>query len=532
MGKMVPAGLNELDLDGALLKERIISELLDISIVYLHIIAPERFATSLPPITQNWGGFVQLTTKKTELDRFRQKNQGNRILEFRKFIKSIEVTDKPPLYFLHILLPHIPWEYNPSGKRYNGNLTPGLITEQWDENGWMGTLSHQRHLLQVGAVDKMVGELTSHLKEKNIYDKAMIILTSDHGCSFQANTGRRTGDSIVESDLMPVPFILKVPNQSKGKIIDDNVESIDVLPTIADALNIDIPWQVDGRSMLDNSAPRTSKRFYMKNYKTKEKKCKLYTFTPDNKAKYVSLKNKLALFGSGSTKPNGLFTFGPHAELVGKRINELSIQDTFNYHPIQLTIPFNNIDLESDAILPSYISGEISGNTKKVIAEDIALAVSINGIIQSTTFTYRTNALSTVKFYFVVPEDSFRSGENEVKIFIIETSADGKIQLLKTNKIDCSLNASNTVNSNGQEIPITSDAIQGRIDRVDTTAKVIIVHGWAVDTKKSKLIDDVVLFVNGEKATSEKTTIKRAGVAKLFKNPNFKMSGYNLNFAR
>ena len=41
--------------------------------------------------------------------------QGNEPRQYYNFVKSIEGTDKPTFYFLHLLLPHQPWHYLPDG---------------------------------------------------------------------------------------------------------------------------------------------------------------------------------------------------------------------------------------------------------------------------------------------------------------------------------------------------------------------------------------------------------------------------------
>jgi hypothetical protein len=42
------------------------------------------------------------------------------------------------------------------------------------------------------------------------------------------------------------PLIVKAPGQTEGEVDDSNVETIDVLPTVADRLGFDLPWPTDG----------------------------------------------------------------------------------------------------------------------------------------------------------------------------------------------------------------------------------------------------------------------------------------------
>ena len=42
------------------------------------------------------------------------------------------------------------------------------------------------------------------------------------------------------------PLIVKAPGQTDARIDDSNMQTIDIVPTIADLVGVDIPWDVDG----------------------------------------------------------------------------------------------------------------------------------------------------------------------------------------------------------------------------------------------------------------------------------------------
>ena len=68
-------------------------------------------------------------------------------------------------------------------------------------------------------------------------------------------------------DILPVPLLVKLPHQDQGLISDRNVQVVDILPTIAEVLNVDLPWRVDGRSLLETSQPdRTELTVYDDNF--------------------------------------------------------------------------------------------------------------------------------------------------------------------------------------------------------------------------------------------------------------------------
>ena len=185
----------------------------------------------------------------------------NRAASFIRFVDSIDSTSKPTLYFLHTLLPHVPFCYLPSGKIYDMNSTlEGLTDERWNDDERAVNQAYQRHLLQVGFVDTLLGRLIARLKDIRLYDRSLIVIAADHGVSFCASDARRPITDTNYQDILPVPLFIKEPFQQEGIINDRNVETIDILPTIADILDITFPWRVDGHSMCDPSVPERQQK--------------------------------------------------------------------------------------------------------------------------------------------------------------------------------------------------------------------------------------------------------------------------------
>src|SRR5918995_3271908 len=137
-------------------------------------------------------------------------------------IRCTSTSDRPPadgikpearntLHFLHILLPHDPYLYLPSGTMYPGGNTEGLVDRIWVEDDQLPKLGYQRYLLQVGYVDTMIGELVARLKAAGLYDSALIVITADHGKSFRPGQPKRTLAEAVRSnaaDLLQVPLFM------------------------------------------------------------------------------------------------------------------------------------------------------------------------------------------------------------------------------------------------------------------------------------------------------------------------------------
>jgi arylsulfatase A-like enzyme len=99
-------------------------------------------------------------------------------------------------------------------------------------------------------VDAEIGRVLDHLKRSGDYENTLIVFTSDHG--------EMLGDHYLFGKFgyfdaaVHIPLILRVPGegQARGALVDRFTEAIDVMPTILDALGLEIPSQVDGRSLL------------------------------------------------------------------------------------------------------------------------------------------------------------------------------------------------------------------------------------------------------------------------------------------
>ncbi|WFE66299.1 sulfatase-like hydrolase/transferase [Micromonospora sp. WMMD714] len=182
----------------------------------------------------------------------------NQPARFTSFLAGLRPTDRPTLHFLHLLMPHPPWTYLPSGARYEA---PDDLPN--DGTGWV-ELAHARHLAQLRYTDRLLGETLRTLRAGGLYDRSLVVLTADHGVSFTRDWQGRGQDAIdhAAGEVAWVPMFVKEPGQRAGRVDDRNWEHVDLLPTIADAVHVRIPWRLDGRSAGQPPRERTEKYFY------------------------------------------------------------------------------------------------------------------------------------------------------------------------------------------------------------------------------------------------------------------------------
>jgi arylsulfatase A-like enzyme len=98
--------------------------------------------------------------------------------------------------------------------------------------------------------EKFIGPLIAALKEIGLYDRTMIIFTSDHGEEFFEHHGWGHGHSLYDESLK-VPLIIKFPeSRFKGKRILERVSLVDIFPTVLEETGIDHSHlDIDGQSL-------------------------------------------------------------------------------------------------------------------------------------------------------------------------------------------------------------------------------------------------------------------------------------------
>ena len=118
----------------------------------------------------------------------------------------------------------------------------------------------------VAYTDKCLGDMFAILKRFGLYDNSLIIVTSDHGEEFQEHDFLLHDNPYYYEELVRVPMIIKLPGtDTKGKVVNGLVESIDFMPSILDMLNVKDAPVTQGTSfmkIIDDSATRSKDFVY------------------------------------------------------------------------------------------------------------------------------------------------------------------------------------------------------------------------------------------------------------------------------
>jgi hypothetical protein len=402
-------------------KSRVKSLVSDVGVLYGHLIAPPSYEERLPTVATGWGNFAGGDAGG---ERSALRGLAN-VEEWRRFLASIGDSGQPRFDFLHILLPHGPWVLLPSCAsnllRKAARLAPAESARRgfWLEDEWLIEQSYQRLLAQMQCTDKLVGELIQRLKETEVWDKALVVLASDHGVSIRPGLHRRAVDPenpVNLSDIVFATLLVKRPGQDEGEIVDRHVQTVDIVPTIARTAGIPLPWHVDGRSLFDseNDRPRLNLLTIQGRITTE--------LAPVKRQRDASVRRQIGLFGAGRAAP-GIWGIGPHPELIGKPVASLPVTSASG---LTATISEDVLELlgnlpEGSDVLPTPVYGSLRGQGSE---ERQPLAVALNGTVAAVTWSVGGGSSA---YSALVRESAYRAGRNRAEVFLIDGGPAGLV---------------------------------------------------------------------------------------------------------
>jgi Sulfatase len=333
-----------------------------------------------------------------------------RLQRFERWLDTIRPRARPTFWMKHLLLPHRPWVYLPSGLR-TGN-TPGLrgpihgMNRQGvRQSRFLELHNYQRHLLQLQFTDSLVARLLHRLVARAMLEESLVVVVADHGYSFVrgAVEHRALGAANVHQ-IAPVPLFIKAPGQTQGRIDGAYASNLDVTPTIAELLHVPLGYQTAGRPVTD---PAVRQR----------RSAGLADVVGVPPATYLqrrfeAVRLRLRLFGEG---PKGLYDgIGPHHELVGRRARSLRAGRRTHCRAHFFGSGSLRHVRRAGGTLPAQIAGDVLGSRRGSTRN---VAVSVNGRIEAVGRSFRLHGDGTEHFSLMVPEGALHEGRNRVRLF-------------------------------------------------------------------------------------------------------------------
>ncbi len=130
--------------------------------------------------------------------------------------------------WMHLYDPHYP--YRP----------PAPYSEEYKDRPYDG---------EIAFADAQVGRLIGFLKNKGLYQDTIIVLSGDHGESLGEH-GEKTHGFFIYNATLHVPAIIHLPGGAPARTVPEMVSLADLMPTVLQALKMEVPSQVQGRNLL------------------------------------------------------------------------------------------------------------------------------------------------------------------------------------------------------------------------------------------------------------------------------------------
>jgi Sulfatase len=339
--------------------------------------------------------------------------------EVTRFLAGVAPSSIPTLHFMHVLLPHIPYRYLPSGRAYaNGQQLLGYRAGfRWSTNPWYVDHNYERYLLQLAYTDHVLGQVVARLKATGLWSGSLVVVTADHGVSFRPGGYRRYVTAENVGDIAPIPLFVKLPHERHGKVDRGRARPIDVVPTIADVLRVRSPWKLDGTSLLrpDRSTPSTvTVTSFTGNVVT-------VPWRVIRSEQAATMSWKLRAFGSGT---ESIFAEGRDRDLLGKSVTAFPAWRSASMRAHLQEPAVVRFDPDSRTT-PSRVDGSVDGSP----ARPLKLAVVVNGRIAAVTRTLPRSGSSD--FGTFVPDSAFHRGRNTIAVFALHVRGDGQLALAR-----------------------------------------------------------------------------------------------------
>ncbi len=103
------------------------------------------------------------------------------------------------------------------------------------------------YLAEVAYADQLLGRLFDRLRDLELYDRALIVVTADHG-ELLGEGGYVHHAARLDPELVEIPLIIKWPGQEQGERVPELVSLVDLFATILTVAGI-APPPSDGRPL-------------------------------------------------------------------------------------------------------------------------------------------------------------------------------------------------------------------------------------------------------------------------------------------
>ena len=406
----------------------------DLEVVSRHLLLPDSLRRDLPDITNTFSEF----TNESELDNpldletgptgptgdttpvrtgqgaarrlgrlFAESSTADEFDRVNEFADSLEPGPEK-LSLIHVEKPHYPWRHIPNGQRYTD------LTNEWsgllpNDGPWLAPppivdIALQRHLLEAGYTDTLLGLITSRLKKEGLWDESLVVVAADHGGAFLSQVPRRAPDPRNIGEVASVPLFIKEPGQTEPAVVRRHVCATDILPGIADRLEIDYPWE-------RAACPRD--RVTVLNSPEGEASASFATTIRQRQALVDRIER---VFGTGQGW-GPTYRFGPQNQLIGKKVSRLRANREMTRYRV---LPERRNAVKNyDPAAPTLL-GLLQRGQPRRFGEGRVLAVAVDDRIVATGWTFKDGLGAGPGYSILLPPDSLKAGFNKLDVYLVE----------------------------------------------------------------------------------------------------------------
>jgi hypothetical protein len=248
-------------------------------------------------------------------------------------------------------------------------------------------------------VDGLLGRILDGLADLGVYDDSLVVVTADHGAAFSTGDSIRGASEDSYHDVAWIPLFVKAQGQTAGEVDDLPVQSIDVLPTVADELDVGLPcplyeWVLNGLDPAEGED---------------------YVQLPGPEG-FARVLRARAWPGRARDELR-LYRVGPYGDQVGRRIGSTTPPTDGTYATIDVPETYANVDRQAALAPWAYLSGRFSG------PHGTPLAITVNGTIAAICEADQLRE-GLRQFWTVLPPAFVRDGQNEIGVYVIRGSAE------------------------------------------------------------------------------------------------------------
>jgi hypothetical protein len=215
----------------------------DILDLYAHRALPGGTNVGIPEHERAWALF-----------RDKRRLTATYLERFEDFVDAVATVrpEEPVFFFFHNGLPHSPYWLSPEGEIAHD--TPAEFRPSQAGNRRLVQKVLERYRTQIMHVDRQLGRLLALLKQRGLYEQSLLIVTADHGVSYKVEAPGRwlkevDGMMVNADQVLTVPLFVKRPFQKEGVASEREVQLIDIVPSLVDAVGLPVAWRHAGRSV-------------------------------------------------------------------------------------------------------------------------------------------------------------------------------------------------------------------------------------------------------------------------------------------